>query len=100
MHELLGQHHGGLLQMCLTRGCEVWEGLGRMQNITDIGKGSRMDTYDPHQTHIESVALYGCPNCGSEDLGFCGNTEERTHADVTDVIECESCDWQWTRPEA
>jgi predicted RNA-binding Zn-ribbon protein involved in translation (DUF1610 family) len=39
-----------------------------------------------------------CPQCGSDDLGHCGHTEERTHLDITDVVECESCDWSITRP--
>ena len=41
--------------------------------------------------HIEDLGLIDiCPECGSDDLGHCGATEERTHLDITDVVECES----------
>jgi DNA-directed RNA polymerase subunit M/transcription elongation factor TFIIS len=53
---------------------------------------------DPHQYHIEAVAMFGCPICHSEDLAFYGETEQRTETNVTDHIDCEDCDWTWTRP--
>lgn len=40
-----------------------------------------------------------CPRCGSSDLGFCGSTGERTEQDKQDVVECNSCKWEATRPD-
>lgn len=39
------------------------------------------------------VAVEACERCGSDDLARFGLTQERTDADLTDVVECAECGW-------
>lgn len=43
-------------------------------------------------TELDNLAY--CPECGSDDLGFFGSTDERTEADITDLTECAHCHWE------
>jgi hypothetical protein len=48
--------------------------------------------------NVEALSTYGCGHCGSDDLGFFGDTPDRTDNDNTDHVECESCGAEWHSP--
>jgi len=48
--------------------------------------------------HLEALNTHGCPECGSDDLAFWGETGDRTDADITDHVECHACGTSWEAP--
>lgn len=48
--------------------------------------------------NVEALSSFGCPHCASEDLSFWGETGNRTDADLTDHVECNSCGASWEAP--
>lgn len=70
-----------------------------MQGKTNTKGIREMTTENTNwNNRVEALSTNGCPKCGSDDLGFFGDTPERTDNDVTDHVSCEKCGAEWASP--